>query len=147
MRLLRWVLVAAILGMVRPESGYAQTLAATKRQIAALEEDWIKAVVNRDAAAFDRLLAPSFVYTEDDRVYTKAQLIKEVTTGSDTVTSGRNEDLTVRVYGNTAVATGWLILVGRGASGPSERRYRYTDTWLRSGNRWRVIAAQDNLKP
>ena len=145
MRRLYLMLVVALLG--GPTSGDAQTLAATKRQITALEEDWIKAVVRRDAAAFDRLLAPSFVYTEDDRVYTKAQLIKEVTTGSDTVTSGRNEDLTVRVYGNTAIATGWLILFGRGASGSFERRYRYTDTWLRTGIRWRVIAAQDYLKP
>ena len=145
MRKLYLMLSVALL--VAPTSGHAQALAATKRQIAALEEDWIKAVVKRDAAAFDRLLAPSFVYTEDDRVYTKAQLIKEVTTGSDTVTAGRNEDLTVRVYGNTAIATGWLILVGRGASGAFERRFRYTDTWLRTGNRWRVIAAQDYLKP
>jgi len=145
MRRLYLMLVVALLA--GPTSGDAQTLAATKRQITALEEDWIKAVVRRDAAAFDRLLAPSFVYTEDDRVYSKAQLIKEVTTGSDTVTSGRNEDLTVRVYGNTAIATGWLILVGRGASGSFERRYRYTDTWLRTGIRWRVIAAQDYLKP
>lgn len=145
MRKLHVMLAVALLAA--PTAGHAQTLAATKRQIAALEEDWIKAVVERDAVAFDQLLAPSFVYTEDDRVYAKAQLIKEVTTGSDTVTSGRNEDLTVRVYGNTAVATGWLILVGRGASGPFERRYRYTDTWLRTGNRWRVIAAQDYLKP
>ena len=140
-------LMLAVALLAGSTSGHAQALAATKRQIAALEEDWIKAVVRRDAAAFDRLLAPSFVYTEDDRVYSKAQLIKEVTTGSDTVTSGRNEDLTVRVYGNTAIATGWLILVGRGASGSFERRYRYTDTWLRTGNRWRVIAAQDYLKP
>jgi ketosteroid isomerase-like protein len=147
MRMSRWLVVLLAVGAIGPVSGSAQTLAATKRQIAALEEDWIAAVVRRDAAAFDRLLAPSFVYTEDDRVYTKAQLIKEVTTGSDTVTSGRNEDLTVRVYGNTAVATGWLVLIGRGASGRFERRYRYTDTWLRTGNRWRVIAAQDYLKP
>jgi hypothetical protein len=80
-------------------------------------------------------------------VYNKDQLIKEVTTGSDTVTSGRNEDLVVRVHSNTAIATGWLILIGRGSSGPFERRYRYTDTWLKMGAHWRVIAAQDYLKP
>jgi ketosteroid isomerase-like protein len=140
-------LLALLVMVVGPAGTQAQSLAATKRQIVALEEEWIQAVIKRDAVAFDRLLAPSFVYTEDDRVYTKAQLIKEVTTGTDTVVSGRNEDLTVRVYGNTAVATGWLILVGRGASGGFERRYRYTDTWWRTGNRWRVIAAQDYLKP
>jgi ketosteroid isomerase-like protein len=120
---------------------------AARREITALEEEWIKAVIRRDAGAFNRLLAPEFVYTEDDRVYDKDQLIREVTKGADTVTAGRNEDLVVRLHGNTAIATGWLVLVGRSGGGPFERRYRYTDTWVRTGGRWRVIAAQDYLKP
>jgi len=128
-------------------SSQASAQNAVQRQIAMLEDDWIKAVVRRDAMAFNRLLAPDFVYTEDDRVYTKQQLIKEVTTGGDTVTSGVNEDLLVRVHGSTAIATGWLVLRGRAPSGAFERRYRYTDTWTRMGGRWRVIAAQDCLKP
>jgi ketosteroid isomerase-like protein len=145
MRRARWSLLVALF-LFGPTYLTAQT-ATAKRQIAALEEEWIKAVIRRDAGAFNRMLASDFVYTEDDRVYNKDQLIKEATTGSDTVTSGRNEDLVVRVHGNTAVATGWLILIGRGSSGPFERRYRYTDTWLKMGGRWRVIAAQDYLKP
>ena len=141
-----------LLSFVLTTPAWAQTAEVnrSKRQIATLEEEWIQAVIKRDAAAFNRLLAPDFVYTEDDRVYTKAQLINEVVTGSDTVTAGRNEDLVVRVHGNTAIATGWLVLIGRGAKGPFERRFRYTDTWQRAGAggaRWRVIAAQDYLKP
>jgi ketosteroid isomerase-like protein len=143
MRRSLWLFVPLVLGA----SSAAAQAEATKRQIAALEDQWVRAVIKRDARAFDRLLHPSFVYTEDDRVYTRQQLIKEITTGTDTVTSGGNEDLTVRVFGNTAVATGWLVLRGRGASGPFARRYRYTDTWMRSGGAWRVIAAQDYLKP
>jgi len=129
-----------------PTAASAQAGAA-QRQITALEDGWIQAVIKRDAAAFNRLLGPDFVYAEDDRVYTKEQMIKELTTGSDTVTSGRNEDLTVHVHGTTAIATGWLILVGRGSSGAFERHYRYTDTWLKMGGRWRIVAAQDYLKP
>lgn len=147
MRRARFFVLLVALWAFGPSSTGAQATNA-KRQIAALEEDWIKAVVRRDAAAFNRLLAPAFVYTEDDRVYTKEQLIKEVTTSSDTVTSGRNEDLSVRVYGNhTAVATGWLVLEGRGAGGAFTVRYRYTDTWVKFGPLWRVVAAQDYKKP
>ena len=129
-----------------PATSTAQA-GATQRHIVALEDGWIQAVIKRDAAAFERLLAADFVYTEDDRVYNKKQLVAEITTGSDTVTSGRNEDLTVHVHGTTAIATGWLILIGRGSSGAFERHYRYTDTWLKTGARWRIIAAQDYLKP
>ena len=149
---MRTLLRVAVLSTVFAVAADAQVaeINRAKRTIAALEEEWIQAVIKRDAAAFDRLLAPEFVYTEDDRVYTKAQLIKEVTTGADTVTAGRNEDLVVRVHGNTAIATGWLILIGRSGGKPFERRYRYTDTWQRAGaagSHWRVIAAADYLKP
>ena len=144
MRRARWSLLLLVM-LSAPTHLAAQ--AAAKRKIAALEDGWIQAVIKRDAGAFIQLLEPDFVYTEDDRVYTKAKLIKELTTGSDTVTSGRNEDLEVHLHGTTAIATGWLILIGRGRSGAFERRYRYTDTWLKTGARWRVIAAQDYLKP
>lgn len=147
MRTLSRFVVAGLLFAIS-HSAHAQGAEAVKRRIAQLEDSWIQAVIKRDAGAFHRLLAPTFVYTEDDRVYSKAQLIKEVTTGSDTVTAGRNEDLVVRVHGTTAIATGWLVLIGRGANGSFERRYRYTDTWQRgSDGSWRVIAAQDYLKP
>jgi ketosteroid isomerase-like protein len=146
MRRARWTLVVALCAL-GPTIARGQA-ADPKRQIAALEDEWIKAVVRRDAMAFNRLLAPNFVYTEDDRVYTREQLIREVTTSSDTVAGGRNEDLSVRLFGpQTAVATGWLVLQGRGASGPFTVRYRYTDTWVKFGGRWRVVAAHDYKKP
>jgi ketosteroid isomerase-like protein len=145
MRRARWSLL--LLLMLSGPTYLSAQAAAAKKQIAALEDEWIKALVRRDAVAFDRLLAPDFFYTEDDHVVSRQQLIKDVTTGSDTVTGGRNEDLMVRVYGNAAVATGWLIVQGRGPSGPSEVRYRYTDTWVKLGGRWRVVAAHDYKKP
>ena len=104
-------------------------------------------MIHRDQVAFNRLLGPDFIYTEDDRVYTREQLVKEIMTGSDTVTAGRNEDLVVHVYDSVAIATGWLVLEGRGSSGAFSRRYRYTDTWMRMGARWRIVAAQDYLVP
>jgi ketosteroid isomerase-like protein len=63
------------------------------------------------------------------------------------VESARNEDMRAYVHGNTAVVTGWLVVRGRGPGGPFDRRFRYTDTWLRRDGRWRVIAAQDYLVP
>jgi hypothetical protein len=147
MRRLRRSLLVGVVWLLGTSAAQAQGLAATKREIARLEDVWVKAVIDRDPTMFDRLLAPGFVYSEDDRTYTKAQLVKEITQGTDTVTAGRNEDLSVRVYGATAIATGWLILSGRGASGRFERRYRYTDTWARLNGRWRVVAAHDYLKP
>ena len=125
----------------------AVTDAQVERTLFALEEDWTRALVRRDGATFDRLLAPRFVYTENDQVMTKEELIRAVVSGPDTVESAGNEEMRAYVYGNTAVVTGWLVMRGRGSGGPFNRRFRYTDTWLYTGGRWRVIAAQDYLVP
>jgi ketosteroid isomerase-like protein len=119
----------------------------TERTLLRLEEDWARAVVRRDGAAFERLLAPGFLYTENDRVFAREELIREVVSGSDTVTTALNEELRVLQFGNTAVVVGYLVLRGRGAGGPFDRRFRFTDTWVRRDGRWQVAAAHDYLVP
>lgn len=141
------LLLALLLNLIAPDGTLAAQKRDPARKIAALEDAWARAVVARDSATFERLLHADFVYTEDDRVYTRARLIAEVMTTTDTTTEGRNEDLVVRVHGPVAIATGWLVLSGRSGGRPFERRYRYTDTWVKHGGRWQVLAAQDYLKP
>jgi hypothetical protein len=55
-----------------------------------LEDQWTAALVNRDALTFDQLLAPHFVYTENNEVMNRGDVIKSVN-GSDKVTWARNE--------------------------------------------------------
>ena len=146
------IVVAASLLGISASSGSAQTptprsATAVEHNLFRLEDEWTRALVRRDAAAFGRLLAPRFVYTENDQVMTRAQLIDAVTRGADTVESATNEDMKAYAYGNTAVVTGWLIVKGRGKDGAFNRRYRYTDTWVNRGGQWQVIAAHDYLAP
>jgi ketosteroid isomerase-like protein len=118
-----------------------------ERAVLDLEEAWARAVVKRDGATFKRLLAPGFVYTEDARVMTGEELTREVVSGTDTVTEARNEQLRTHPFGNTMVVTGWLVLRGRGGGKPFERRFRFTDTWVKRAGQWQIVAAQDYLMP
>ena len=129
------------------ESRGATTRSPDERAVLDLEEAWAKGVVNRDAATFKRLLAPGFVYTEDDRVQTGDQLTHDIISGTDTVTEARNEQMQTRAFDNAMIVTGWLIMQGRGGGKPFTRRYRFTDTWLKRGGQWQIIAAQDYLVP
>jgi ketosteroid isomerase-like protein len=123
------------------------TASADERAVLALEEAWPAAVAKRDVATFRRLLAPGFVYTEDDRMQTAEEMIHDLATMTDTVTGGHNEDMRAHSFGNTIVVTGWLVMQGRSGGKPFERRYRFTDTWLRRNGQWQIIAAQDYLVP
>jgi ketosteroid isomerase-like protein len=119
----------------------------TARGLLRLEDDWAVGLTRRDVAVFQRLLADGFVYTEDDRTVGRDAVLHDVAAGPDTVDSAHNEDMQVHQFGSTAIVTGWLVVGGRGARGPFNRRYRFTDTWMRRGGRWQIIAAHDYLVP
>jgi len=113
-----------------------------------LEDDWAVGLTRRDAALFQRLLADGFVYTENDRTMSRDDVLRDIVTGSDTVTTAHNEDMKIHRFGTTAIVTGWLVVSGHGpggGGGPFSRRYRFTDTWVRRNGRWQIVAAHDYL--
>lgn len=126
----------------------AQAQDADTRALLRLEDGWASALVKRDTVTFKRLLAEGFVYTENDQVMDRAAVLESVSRGSDTVEAAHNEEMQVHRYGSvTAVVTGWLVVQGRGARGSFNRRYRFTDTWVKRNNSWQIVAAQDYLAP
>jgi hypothetical protein len=125
-----------------------QTQDADTRALLRLEDGWASALVKRDTVTFKQLLAHGFVYTENDQVMDRAAVLESVSRGSDTVDAAHNEEMQVHRYGSvTAVVTGWLVVQGRGAKGAFNRRYRFTDTWVKRNNSWQIVAAQDYLAP
>jgi ketosteroid isomerase-like protein len=134
---------AASGAQARPASTKGVVRSADERALRRLEDQWAAALVARDAGFFRRTLHPDYVYSDERGVFTKEQVIAEQTAPADTVDVARNEDVRVQVYGPAAVVTGILVVRGRGSDGPFAHRYRYTDTWYRSGGRWRMIASQD----
>lgn len=125
-----------------------KTAANDRATLLAHEDGWAKALTRRDRAYFETMLAPAFVYTEDDRLMTRAAVLTDLLTGTDTVTRAHNEDMVVHLFGATAVVTGILDVGGRGKGGPFTHRYRFTDTWSRQPDgSWKIVAAQDYLIP
>jgi len=113
-----------------------------------LENQWAAALVKRDRAFFDKLLSPKFVYTENDKLMRRDEVLNDMTSGSDTVTAAHNEGMEVHEFGAvTAAVTGWLIVEGRSRDAPFTHRYRFTDTWVKRKAGWEIVAAQDYLAP
>lgn len=116
---------------------------ADSRALLTLEDRWAAALVKRDRAAFERMLAPKFVYTENAQLSDRAAVLTSLVSG-DTVTAAHNDSMVVHRYGAvTAVVTGWLVVEGR----DYVHRYRFTDTWVKRSGRWQIVAAQDYLMP
>jgi hypothetical protein len=135
-------LSAPVLSTQKTPSASADPTAELTR----LENQWASGLVRRDRALFERLLAPRFVYTDNDKLSRRADVLHDVAEGSDTTTAAHNEGMEVHQFGpTTAVVTGWLIVRGRGKGGPFLHRYRFTDTWVKGSAGWQIVAAQDYL--
>jgi hypothetical protein len=148
----RFLALSALLLVLTASPLIAQQKTATATPVATeivrLENRWTAGLVKRDRAIFEQLLAPKFVYTENDKLMSRADVIHDVAEGSDRVTAARNEGMVVHEYGPaTAVVTGWLVVEGRGTGGPFTHRYRFTDTWVKGPASWQIVAAQDYLAP
>jgi hypothetical protein len=112
-----------------------------------LENDWSKALVKRDGKVFERLLANDFFYTENEKLYSRGEVMESVMSKADTVESAYNEDMQVHIKDKTAIMTGWLFVIGKSSGTGFKRKYRFTDIWHNKNGRWQLIAAQDYLAP
>src|SRR5438046_5542081 len=59
------------------------------------ENDWAKALIKRDKTVFNKLLADNFFYTENEKMYSRAEVIRSVMSESETVKKAYNEDMQV----------------------------------------------------
>lgn len=102
-------------------------------------------MTKKDEKVFQKLLANDFFYTENDKMYTRAEILEAVRSPSEKVQKAYNEDMQAHVKGNTIFVTGWLIVIGKGAEGTFSRKYRFTDIWMNQDGNWQLIGAQDYL--
>ena len=112
-----------------------------------LENDWASALIIRDESVFNKLLAADFFYTENEKLYSRAEVIQSVMSVMDTVNSAYNQDMQVHLKDKTAIVTGWLFVNGKGVGGSFNRKYRFTDIWYNEKGKWQLMAAHDYLAP
>jgi ketosteroid isomerase-like protein len=115
-------------------------------RLLALESAWNLAEENKDINALDQLLADTLVYTDFDGAFmNKAQFltsVKNSTPNSDQIT---NDDVTVHLYGDSAIVTGSYREKGIVKGKAVLRRGRFTDSWVNQKGTWLCVASQSTL--
>src|SRR2546423_12011848 len=76
-----------------------------EQHVRQLNDEWVKAMVRSDAATLDRIMADDFFFTYPLEGDDKAQFIADVTSGDLKIEHIQREQLSVRVFGKTAVLT------------------------------------------
>ena len=107
----------------------------------------MEALKNRDKAALARMLTEDFIFTNDEgRIQDKADYIKYAVETMKIESYSMNE-LATRVAGSAGVVTGRcagkFTVNGRAA----HTEVRFTDTFVKRGGRWQLLASQDTRIP
>ena len=117
-----------------------------KAAIAQLEDEWLTALNKADVDAIAKILADDFVRPAPDpgRFVDKADLLSFYRLhlspqGSD---KRRIENMTVTIYGTTALARGEVTTTNSG--GHVIRRLLFTDEFVQRDSKWQAVSAQED---
>jgi ketosteroid isomerase-like protein len=107
-------------------------------------EKYRTALVKRDASALEKIWADDYVFvTAAGDVLTKAQRLENIKSGATTLDSiNEEENITVRVYQNSAVATSRVTIKGQYGGQPTSGQYRSTHVWVKGPEGWQLVYNQ-----
>lgn len=115
--------------------------AAARSQVMALEKAWNQAYKAGDTKALASILDNALVLVEDDgSLRTKADFLSSIKGPTANEEQVAPESLTVRVFGNTAIAIGVIGVKSKQGGKTVTRRERFIDTWLNRNGNWVCIA-------
>ena len=115
--------------------------AQARSQVLALEKLWNQAYKAGDKKALASILDNSLVLVEDDgSLKSKADFLSSIKGPTANEEQVAPESLTVRVFGNTAIAIGVIGVKSKQGGKTVTRRERFIDTWLNRNGNWVCIA-------
>jgi ketosteroid isomerase-like protein len=107
-----------------------------------MNDEWVKALVRGDGQTLDRIMADDFYFAYPLEGDDKTQFIDDVTSGVIRVEYINRENVTVRIWGNTAVLSAhdsarWFYQ-GRDFSG----HYKIVHIYALRDDQWQLVAMQ-----
>ena len=112
--------------------------------IARLEHEWAAAFLAHDVKTVDRILADDYVGVDGRAMVSdkKSELeeVKNTEAGDFELLDDQISDITVRVYGTTAVANAISNEKARFKGKEIAPRYRRTTVWVKRDGRWQCVS-------
>jgi ketosteroid isomerase-like protein len=122
--------------------------ADTADRIEQLEQQRSQAIVAGDMATLDALYANEFYYNRaGGDSLSKAEYFAFLTSGDVKVRRAVREDVTIRVYGDTAVVTGVQHIDVNLKGQDTKVNVRYLHVWFNGPGGWKLVARQATNLP
>jgi ketosteroid isomerase-like protein len=116
----------------------------SEKEVRQAIEKYRTALLKRDTAALEKIWADDYIFVNaSGEVLTKAQRLANAKSGATTLDSiNEEENITVRVYQNSAVATSRVTIKGQYAGQPTSGQYRSTHIWVKGTAGWQLVSNQ-----
>jgi ketosteroid isomerase-like protein len=139
----RIVLVMMVLGLpVQLAKAQESSDSGDRSNILALEHAWDQAQERGDVKALAAVFDNSLVYVDyDGELLTKAAYLGRVKANNIHMEQIVADEMSVELFGNTAIVVGTYRVKGMENGKPYLRRGRFTDTWVRTKGNWICVAA------
>lgn len=138
-------LALALCGVSHARQAAPAKLTGAEEEVRRLERRWLDAYEQHAADEMDRIVADDFTITfPGGAMQTKPQLMAMVKAPRR---AGRprmrfhTEGVRSRAYGDTVILTGIVVTEYERDGQTVKEQSRYTDTYVRRGGRWQVVAS------
>lgn len=116
---------------------------AVEQTLIQMEQEWNRALMAKDIKTVDRIMADDWTGIDFRGVtMTKAESIEELKSGESGNESVELGDMTVKVFGNTAVVVGSDTEKSTYHGQDSSGRYAWMDVFVKRAGRWQAVASQ-----
>jgi ketosteroid isomerase-like protein len=115
-----------------------------------LDQDFNDAISNRDRGWFEHNYSPNFgsVSSSSGRVMSRSADIDDTINDKSKYDLVESTEAQIRIDGTTAIVNGVFRMKGTNEKGAAtDRRIRYTDTWIKRDGRWQVLASAGTTMP
>jgi ketosteroid isomerase-like protein len=136
------------LAELRPMTARETANLGAEKEIARLEKEWDDAVVARDGPALAKFMTDDFAYFGDTATGARAkeQHVQSFEQAGKTMRERgitAKDDITehvIRVFGDTAVASGRVVISFQAKDGGSKFPGQFVHVWQKRDGEWRMVA-------
>ncbi len=133
------ILLLTSISVAQKQSDGSSHQIGTEREIRKLTHLWDEAMVKRDISVLDRILADDYIISG----LAKPQYLELIKSSEIKYTSFDREIISLRIYGDTALAFGQANVNGQSSPmGWFSSTFSFMDVWVKQQGRWRSVATK-----
>jgi len=137
------LITSAALLVAQERKAFANETTPVEQTLLQMERDWNQATLTRDYKALQRIMADDWTGIDFKGVTTtKSESIAELKAGESRNEAVELGEMTVRVYGTTAIVMGSDTEKSRYQGKDSSGRYAWMDVFVKRNGRWQAVASE-----